>query len=123
VANNISFLQREHKADQERWLINVDRNSGNGVARQSDKQRNKHPITVVLDNVRSTFNVGNVLWMAEVAQIESVRLCGMTPHPPHPKVLKTAMGAVEYVSLGNEEVSFATLATVLDLKSKEGAQY
>jgi hypothetical protein len=26
VANNIPFLQREYRANQERWLINVDRN-------------------------------------------------------------------------------------------------
>jgi hypothetical protein len=83
VANNISFLQREHNADQERWLINVDRNRSDGV-----KQRDKynHPITIILDNIRSARNVGNILRLAEAAQVESVRLCGMTPRPPHPKV-------------------------------------
>ena len=84
VANNISFLQREHNADQERWLINVDRNRSDGAANQSDNH--KHPITIILDNVRSARNVGNILRLAEAARVESVRLCGMTPRPPHPKV-------------------------------------
>jgi hypothetical protein len=84
VANNISFLQREHNADQERWLINVDRNRSDGVTHQSDNYR--HPITIILDNIRSARNVGNILRLAEAARVESVRLCGMTPRPPHPKV-------------------------------------
>jgi hypothetical protein len=84
VANNISFLQREHKADQERWLINVDRNRIDGLKHKRDNY--KHPITIILDNIRSARNVGNILRLAEAAQVESVRLCGMTPRPPHPKV-------------------------------------
>ena len=115
VANNISFLVREFKADQEEWLRNVDKREKN-----SDM---KHPITIILDNIRSAHNVGNILRLAEAAQVESVRLCGMTPRPPHPKVMKTAMGAAEYVSLGDDNDgpasrSTTTLQTVLDLKLK-----
>jgi len=123
VANNISFLAREYNADQEQWLRNVDRNRelvasqdlGNPIA------NDKHAIVILLDNVRSAHNVGNILRLAEAAQVESVRLCGMTPRPPNPKVLKTAMGAAEYVSLGDDEdaaSSFGTLQTVIDLKAK-----
>jgi tRNA G18 (ribose-2'-O)-methylase SpoU len=44
---------------------------------------------------------------------------GMTPRPPHPKVLKTAMGSAELVSLGeDEEQKRSTLHTVLELKSR-----
>ena len=139
VANNISFLHREYRANQERWLINVDRNRRGGDDHHTndddinDKQlcnsrsdNNKHPITVILDNVRSARNVGNILRLAEAAQIESVHLCGMTPRPPHPKVLKTALGAAEYVSLGGtnehgddeQSIPTTTLQTVLNLKAK-----
>lgn len=85
VANNFSFLVREFKADQERWLRNVDQNRSKepkGVT----SENGKHPITIILDNIRSAHNVGNILRLAEAAQIDSVRLCGMTPRPPHPKV-------------------------------------
>lgn len=119
VANNISFLAREFKADQEAWLRNVDRNRVDSKSQSEGTDGAKNPIVIVLDNVRSAHNVGNILRLAEAAQVESVRLCGMTPRPPHPKVMKTAMGAAEYVSLGDDaESSLSTLRTVLDLKAK-----
>lgn len=114
VANNISFLVREFKADQEEWLRNVDRNRNDSLSQT--EERAKHPVVIVLDNVRSAHNVGNILRLAEAAQVESVRLCGMTPRPPHPKIMKTAMGAAEYVDVGDADAS--TLQTVLDLKAK-----
>ena len=43
----------------------------------------------------------------------------MTPRPPHPKVLKTAMGSAELVSLGDDQDQpISTLETVLELKSR-----
>lgn len=44
----------------------------------------------------------------------------MTPRPPHPKVLKTAMGSAELVSLGDddEDQIMSTLQTVQALKSR-----
>ncbi len=115
VANNISFLVREFKADQEEWLRNVDRNRNDAISKA--EERVKHPVVIVLDNVRSAHNVGNILRLAEAAQVESVRLCGMTPRPPHPKIMKTAMGAAEYVDVGDADDA-STLQTVLDLKAK-----
>ena len=118
IANNISFLVREFKADQEAWLRNVDKNR-NEVFRQSEaKAVTKHPIVIILDNVRSAHNVGNILRLAEAAQVESVRLCGMTPKPPHPKIMKTAMGAAEYVDVSKGDADSSTLQTVLELKGK-----
>ena len=124
VANSISFLVREHRADKEKWLRNVDKNrnaeSGDDMSQSNTKTKEKHPIVIVLDNIRSAHNVGNILRLAEAAQVESVRLCGMTPRPPHPKVLKTAMGAAEYVSLGDDdrEEGISSLETVRVLKAK-----
>lgn len=122
VANNISFLMREHKADQENWLRNVDQNriaDDESKSSDSTNAKEKHPITIVLDNIRSAHNVGNILRLAEAAQVAEVRLCGMTPRPPHRKLLKTAMGAAEYIYFGDEEdASSSTLQTVKDLKKK-----
>ena len=90
VANNISFLVREFKADQERWLRNVDLNRSVRdevkIVGVTSETGSKHPITIILDNIRSAHNVGNILRLAEATQVDSVRLCGMTPRPPHPKV-------------------------------------
>lgn len=118
VANNVSFLVREFKADQEAWLRNVDRNRADAERQSEEKTGVKHPLVIVLDNVRSAHNVGNILRLAEAAQVESVRLCGMTPRPPNRKIMKTAMGAAEYVDVSSGDADASTLQTVLDLKAK-----
>lgn len=95
VANSISFLLREHISHQEEWLRNHDRS-----LQEAEDQLHgpRNPITLVLDDIRSAHNVGNIIRFAEAARCESVYLCGsMTPAPPHPKVLKTALGAAEYI--------------------------
>ncbi len=62
--------------------------------RASDKQ----PIVVVLDHVRSLYNVGSVFRSSDAFRIEGVALCGITARPPHPEIHKTALGAEESVS-------------------------
>lgn len=54
-------------------------------------------IHLLLDNLRSTYNVGSLLRTAEGAGIAHVHLCGITPKPDHPKVAKTGLGAEEIV--------------------------
>lgn len=51
------------------------------------------PIAAVLDNVRSTFNVGSIFRSADGAGIAHLYLCGVTPTPAHAKLAKTALGA------------------------------
>ncbi|MBO4550938.1 MAG: RNA methyltransferase [Bacteroidaceae bacterium] len=57
----------------------------------------KQPIVVVLDHVRSLYNVGSVFRSSDAFRIEGVVLCGITAQPPHPEIHKTALGAEESV--------------------------
>ena len=57
----------------------------------------KKHVVVVLDNIRSTFNVGSVLRTSDGAGVDKLYLCGITPTPDHPKIKKTALGAEDYV--------------------------
>ena len=57
----------------------------------------KLPLIVVLDNVRSLYNVGSVLRTADAFRLEAVWLCGITATPPHPEIHKTALGAEDAV--------------------------
>ena len=57
----------------------------------------KQPLVVVLDHVRSLYNVGSVFRSSDAFRIESVFLCGITARPPHPEIHKTALGAEESV--------------------------
>ena len=50
-------------------------------------------IEVLLDNIRSTFNVGAMLRTADGAGVSHVHLAGITPLPTHAKIAKVALGA------------------------------
>ena len=50
-------------------------------------------IHIVLDRLRSAHNVGNIFRLADAVGAKEVVCCGYTAAPPHPKLVKTAMGA------------------------------
>ena len=45
---------------------------------QEFKQADKLPVVVVLDNVRSLYNVGSVFRSCDAFRVEAVYLCGIT---------------------------------------------
>lgn len=67
-------------------------------ALETYKVAGKMPVCVVLDNVRSGLNVGAIFRTCDAFSVESVFLCGITVHPPHAEILKTALGATESVA-------------------------
>ena len=58
----------------------------------------KMPLIVVLDDVRSMYNVGSVFRTADAFRVEAIYLCGITAQPPHPEIHKTALGAEDTVA-------------------------
>lgn len=57
----------------------------------------KIPVTVVLNSIRSGYNVGSIFRTSDGAMIEKLFLCGYTSHPPNKEVLKTALGSQDSV--------------------------
>lgn len=57
----------------------------------------KFPLVVVLDHVRSLYNVGSVFRTSDAFRLQGVCLCGITANPPHPEIHKTALGAEDSV--------------------------
>ena len=57
----------------------------------------KLPVYVVLNSIRSNYNVGSIFRTSDGAMIEKLYLCGYTPHPPTKEILKTALGSTESV--------------------------
>lgn len=53
----------------------------------------KFRIWVLLDNIRSAYNVGSIFRTADGAGIGRVVISGITPAPTHPQAAKTALGA------------------------------
>ena len=72
-------------------------------------------LEVVLDNIRSTFNVGAILRSSDGVGVKKVYLCGITPPPTNSKVHKTSLGAEETV---NYEVHPNALELIKVLKNK-----
>ncbi|MBM2816337.1 MAG: SpoU rRNA methylase [Ignavibacteria bacterium] len=57
----------------------------------------RHPVTLILHNIRSLYNVGSIFRTADSALLKEVVLCGFTPHPPRKEIDKTALGATQTV--------------------------
>ena len=64
---------------------------------------NKTPIIVILDNVRSAFNVGSIFRTSDAFRIEKLYLCGITPTPPSNEIRKSALGSTDSVAWEKQE--------------------
>ena len=62
------------------------------------REAEKLPLIVVLDDVRSMYNIGSVFRTADSFRVEAVYLCGICQTPPSTEIHKTALGAEESVS-------------------------
>ena len=61
------------------------------------KEAEKLPLVVVLDDVRSLYNVGSVFRSCDAFRVEAVYLCGITATPPNAEIHKTALGGEDSV--------------------------
>lgn len=61
------------------------------------KQKERTPLFVILDNIRSIYNVGAIFRTCDALLVEKIYLCGITGHPPRKDIDKVALGAVEVV--------------------------
>lgn len=73
------------------------------------------PVSVLLDNVRSLYNVGSFFRTGDAAGIEKLYLCGITGHPPKKALAKTALGSEERVAW---EHSWDALAVASSLRAR-----
>ena len=69
----------------------------NRLSVEQFKEADKLPLVVVLDDVRSMYNVGSVFRTGDAFRIEAVYLCGISATPPSTEIHKTALGAEDSV--------------------------
>lgn len=62
------------------------------------KQSDKIPIIIVLENIRSAYNVGSVFRTSDAFLVEAIYIIGYSAKPPHKEIKKTALGAEETVN-------------------------
>ena len=84
------------------------------------KEAKKFPVVVILENIRSAYNVGSVFRTADAFLIESVFIIGYTAKPPHKEITKTALGAQDSVDW---EYFETTKAAIEHLKKNQYKVY
>ncbi len=79
------------------------------------KKKSTDEIIVICHNIRSAFNVGSIFRTADGAGVDKIILGGYSAHPPHPKLIKTALGAERVVPY---ERVWQTWRAIEDLKKR-----
>jgi tRNA G18 (ribose-2'-O)-methylase SpoU len=80
------------------------------------REAEKLPLIVVLDDVRSMYNIGSVFRTCDAFRVEAVYLCGICQTPPSTEIHKTALGAEESVAWKY----FKTALEAVDEVKKQG---
>jgi tRNA G18 (ribose-2'-O)-methylase SpoU len=62
------------------------------------KESEHFPVSVMLNNVRSMYNVGSIFRTCDAANVKELILTGYTPYPPRIEIEKTALGASDSVT-------------------------
>ena len=70
----------------------------NRISVEEFREAEKLPLIVVLDDVRSMYNIGSVFRTCDAFRVEAIYLCGITACPPHQEIHKTALGAEDSVA-------------------------
>ncbi len=74
----------------------------------------KNPITIILDNVLDTYNVGSIFRLADAVAAEKVILCGETLIPPNSRIKKASINTTGWVDWHHEDNA---LSAITHLKS------
>lgn len=82
------------------------------------KHVRRFPISLLVHNVRSLYNVGSIFRTCDSARVSELILCGFTPHPPRKEIEKTALGAVETVPWRYEKDIFKAIQKIKEQKIK-----
>lgn len=62
------------------------------------KSMKKNPITIILDNVLDTYNIGSIFRLADAVAVEKVYLCGLTETPPNTRIKKASINTWQWVN-------------------------
>lgn len=79
------------------------------VDEEAAKAIKKNPVTIILDNVLDTYNVGSIFRLADAVAAEKVILCGQTLTPPNSRIKKASINTTgwvnwEYAAIAKEAI-------------------
>ena len=61
------------------------------------KKAEKLPVVVVVDDIRSMYNIGSIFRTSDAFRVENIYICGISGTPPSTEIHKTAIGAEDSV--------------------------
>ena len=67
------------------------------VDSEAIKTIKKQSISIILDNVLDTYNIGSIFRLADALAVEKVYLCGQTETPPNSKIKKASVNTWQWV--------------------------
>eukprot|EP00978_Attheya_sp_CCMP212_P006350 scaffold14371_cov40-Attheya_sp.AAC.9 len=112
-ARQIDFLAKRHRSQEAEWVRHLD---------DAQAVRQEFPLTLVLDNLRSAFNVGSIFRTADACGVNLIITTGLTPHPSGSgaeKLAKSALGAERVVPTKHFDT---TLQAIQFLRSNNSQQ-
>ena len=109
---------KRHKPGEEGMETSFEvRTHDTPLSREAYARLPKRPVHLILDRLRSAWNVGSIFRTADAGRIAEVVTCGYTAHPPHAKLEKTALGTLGLVPNRH----FATTVEAVQALKAEGA--
>ena len=95
-------------------LKDVATSYGRHTVQKEDITSSSMEMQVMLDNIRSLYNVGSVFRTAESVGVQKLHLCGMTATPDNPRLAKTAIGAENLVLWEHHNNALVAAQTLVD---------
>lgn len=78
----------------------------------------KNPVTIILDNVLDTYNVGSIFRLADAVAAQKVILCGQTLTPPNSRIKKASINTWQWVDWEYAETAVIAVSK-LKVKSEK----
>ncbi|GFH59570.1 hypothetical protein CTEN210_16046 [Chaetoceros tenuissimus] len=116
-ARQIDFLAKRHRSHEAEWVRHHDTEDDS-----EEKSRKLFPLLILLDNVRSAFNVGSIFRSADACGCSMVITTGITPNPNgsgREKLAKSALQADRVVPTKH----FATTKEAVEFLRKDYPDY
>ena len=103
------------KAEIEKRQLTKDEIRSGKVSREEFCQLKRNGIYLLLDNVKSSHNVGTIIRLADAVMVEKVFICGDAALPPSKKVRKGSLGSENWVDWEHREDAVEVIS---ELKAK-----
>jgi tRNA G18 (ribose-2'-O)-methylase SpoU len=65
--------------------------------------RKLHPITILIDNVLDTYNIGSIFRLADAISAKEVVICGASETPPNSRIKKASINTWQWVNWRHED--------------------